>query len=678
MVDFVTRLLDRLHFRRNVQTLQSGASESPVLILEPNPKLSPVARNAETLEQLRVEGFPMIMVDMFRKTADKMDCVIMSRAPGKATPDLIENGHDLKGYQVKAKSCDWGPMSGFLCQVPCLNKKGSAKIDYNDGYYYKYFKYIKALQGKDLDFSETVKAGFSPFVPLRLFDLMKQKAIAVDNKSIVYKKIVGDDVYGISVHKKGGKATVYMEFLLRKSAPVGANAEVLWDVYHGRIFTFSPDDKKPKWKDFFDAKISYMDGVPGKEKISDKTSLGGGRKLRTLLGAMPSNLVDRARYTHIEDTPAAITTELAGVLQTEGAMDAGASAHPGFFSLCVAQNPYPPYAPQPQRIDKNGVKTESDTEYATYLAENEKHVHKNAVTGDYDLFAVWPKRNGVGWEELVRASDIQQKVEDVYKQKLSNLSRQTRKEGFFTPAIGKPFGLSLTGSPNVVIDIIPGFDEIEAWEDPEFGNAHNATLMAAQTLNSFVYNHFLTFEKTRRDPALANSGPNPRHFTYPHVAFHSDEGGRPGIDEIDFPVGVFLPKSLAMLEQVQKVLNKNYKEGDFFIRQFLLDKCDYDKFLALAVAVRNECFVSFNHVWMTYMFALVVKTPKDTGFFKPMADDRKTIGDVRLGNIRGLLSQLFIGGNLRISRPEGSSGHWGMEAVERWPKEAKAAASARN
>jgi hypothetical protein len=82
-------------------------------------------------EDMLKQGFPKELQRAFKEAAETTQCVILSRAPGPATTALIASGYDLKGYFIKAKSCDWGPMSGFLCQVPAFNKKGLAGIEFN-------------------------------------------------------------------------------------------------------------------------------------------------------------------------------------------------------------------------------------------------------------------------------------------------------------------------------------------------------------------------------------------------------------------------------------------------------------------------------------------------------------------------------------------------------------------
>lgn len=62
----------------------------------------------------------------FHKVANQKDCVIISRAVGKWATGLIEEGYASKGYHVKSKSCDWGPMAGFICVDPRFTKLGNS------------------------------------------------------------------------------------------------------------------------------------------------------------------------------------------------------------------------------------------------------------------------------------------------------------------------------------------------------------------------------------------------------------------------------------------------------------------------------------------------------------------------------------------------------------------------
>jgi hypothetical protein len=75
---------------------------------------------------------------------------VSSRLPGGAGLDLMEENYDLKGFQIKAKSCDWGPMAGFICQLPFLNKEGYDKIAYNAGYIMDYMIRLDEYNSSEL------------------------------------------------------------------------------------------------------------------------------------------------------------------------------------------------------------------------------------------------------------------------------------------------------------------------------------------------------------------------------------------------------------------------------------------------------------------------------------------------------------------------------------------------
>ncbi|MCB9300194.1 MAG: hypothetical protein H6566_06065 [Lewinellaceae bacterium] len=52
------------------------------------------------------QGFPDKMRACFKGVADNLNGVVSTRVPGGATTQLIEERHDLKGYFIKAKSCN--------------------------------------------------------------------------------------------------------------------------------------------------------------------------------------------------------------------------------------------------------------------------------------------------------------------------------------------------------------------------------------------------------------------------------------------------------------------------------------------------------------------------------------------------------------------------------------------
>lgn len=94
------------------------------------------------------------MIMSFLQAAEAADTIVSSRLPGGVGTDLIEAGYDLKGFQIKAKSCDWGPMAGFICQLPFLNKAGYSKIGYNTSYIIDYLTALDSFSGRITEISE--------------------------------------------------------------------------------------------------------------------------------------------------------------------------------------------------------------------------------------------------------------------------------------------------------------------------------------------------------------------------------------------------------------------------------------------------------------------------------------------------------------------------------------------
>ena len=78
-----------------------------------------------------IVGFPVSHGTIFGDVATQLDCVILSRAVGKACTMLIEEKYGLKGFRIDTKSCSWGPMMGFVCVDPRLNKEGMQRAKFN-------------------------------------------------------------------------------------------------------------------------------------------------------------------------------------------------------------------------------------------------------------------------------------------------------------------------------------------------------------------------------------------------------------------------------------------------------------------------------------------------------------------------------------------------------------------
>lgn len=71
-----------------------------------------------------VVGMPSTHAVKFLEVSRTTQCIILCRATGPTCLQLLKQGYDTKGFRVHAKSCDWGPMAGFVLRDPRLNKYG--------------------------------------------------------------------------------------------------------------------------------------------------------------------------------------------------------------------------------------------------------------------------------------------------------------------------------------------------------------------------------------------------------------------------------------------------------------------------------------------------------------------------------------------------------------------------
>jgi hypothetical protein len=67
-------------------------------------------------------GFPPSHVAAFQRVAHQYRCAIASRELNPLCTDLILEDYAAKPFEIKAKTCDWGPAAGFVCEEPRLTK----------------------------------------------------------------------------------------------------------------------------------------------------------------------------------------------------------------------------------------------------------------------------------------------------------------------------------------------------------------------------------------------------------------------------------------------------------------------------------------------------------------------------------------------------------------------------
>ena len=448
--------------------------------------------NKEAEDALRKQGFPLKIVNAFLETADNLDCIVMSRTPEGPTTTLIDDGYDLKGFEIKSKSCNWGPMAGFLCKLPPLNKVGFDKIKYNYGYLVGFYTKWTSKPKPD---KRTYKQLFQP---IRITEERK-KELFIDKDNIFglgeidkdYKVIDENHIYGhCSNFEENSK--IEMEYLLIKDPK-----NDLWQIFHGEISYKKGEqrmvytgDEEPTFFSKKDSGIVKLISAPNKNS-NPVLAITVSEKIRN--------------FKHLGDRP---------IL---------------FYPVEGAINVYPPYSEDAKK-------------------------HKNCVTGDYDLFACWPKSD-YPWKELVR------RVE-------RNINNSIAGEGSILTIGLQPYNTF----NQLFVEFIPGVPAIDSLEDASLGNINNLTSLAGGTLNSLA--------------AMQYNNPK----ASPNKAFHSDEGGRPMITDIDFPVSCFLPRSL-LLKTTDA--HNNFRQGLFNSTSDLIDLISFCNL--------HDYRITLSHGWFIFL-----------------------------------------------------------------------------
>ncbi|WP_300320669.1 anthrax toxin-like adenylyl cyclase domain-containing protein [Accumulibacter sp.] len=483
---------------------------------------------------LAAEGFPAVVAQGFLNTAAELDAAIASRCPGKPATQLIDDGHDLKSFYVHAKSCDWGPMAGFVCQLPALNKKGPGNAEFNlDEQVKSIGKYrhlvdaavARAASGTSRE-DAAAKEGLLewPFVPIAISRKALDRLFADGYLDQAYcqgytkaNASAAAQILGCCWSSKS--RNVLVEFIARPLPAPPAPDGGWWAIYHRQVWVKNGKTKVFEPYITFDARAERLTlAQSDPEKQLDQLTVWA-RDAITLSSADTAQLDSFRKVwaNHQEKVRFADTS----------------SATDKAYPICGAHNPYPPYPAGDPR---------------------------NAVSGDYDLFAVWPRTPESRWQETVRLSESRSPADLFVPPFLPPLFRPVRK---------RHFTVELSNAPGIRLEVIPGFAEIAAWEDAVLGNISDAVGLAAGVLNSCITH--LYQRKGRQAP---------------NAAFHSDEGGRPGVNEIDYPVAVFLPGAL----------RKDVAKGAVIVRR-------HADFLNLLEQLNGRCELPLNFGWMMHLLA---------------------------------------------------------------------------
>jgi hypothetical protein len=478
----------------------------------------------ENVKALNDAGFPNEVIPAFLETASEMDTILMSRDPGFAGGQLISEGYDLKGFHIKSKSCNWGPMAGFVCKLPMFNKSGIEKYEYNVKNTSHYLEELNKKTKEEQDLIPDAWERSNPWEHIKISEsrrnnlfsneelwtsLLRNKQGEPPIEIALKEEIIG--YYGISGDKSD---SVRMEYILKKEQPIQGN-ECLWGLYHGgiQIRDESPNsEKKIKYRFYEFQEDNFI--------LTEKLTNNKNNYLTGITEKGPKISWDN--FPDINE------------LRTKTINNPFNKRPDEFFELQAITNPYPP---------NKRIQFEDGTR--SIITIQGRPSFKNCVTGDFDLFAFWPIN--IKEELLVRDIEKQfynqnkhfsvslksvlnksiQKSEEL-QSFIKNRNQQIAQYG--TPSYNmylkfdnKSEDSTIDRKEFIHIEFIPVNGELLKSENIHFGNIHEFGHRVAQTLNSL---------------ASFNFG-----FTS-NLALHSDEGGRPFINEVDFPIGYFLPKKM--------------------------------------------------------------------------------------------------------------------------------------
>jgi len=156
-------------------------------------------------------GTTLAHATAFQKVANDKDCVIVSRAVGKWATGLIEEGYASKGYHIKSKSCDWGPMAGFICTDPRFTKLGNSTA---------------ALEGQRKANSKAFDHHATEtdiYISLERFNWL------IENKAM---NVIRGDINTKVVLASSNDKSVTMKFVLKRTLFVSGSNQHLYQVFY--------------------------------------------------------------------------------------------------------------------------------------------------------------------------------------------------------------------------------------------------------------------------------------------------------------------------------------------------------------------------------------------------------------------------------------------------------------
>ena len=407
-------------------------------------------RNPWELVKTKI-GMPREHVVAIRQVAMNQSCVIIFRAPGLVCQQLLEEGYDTKGYRIHSKSCDWGPMAGFVMRDPRLNKSGLVTKNLQST-----ITALEDLPNKD----RTTQGWNADFTHLKISSTRIDYLVASKELGISFKVINKAGVTEGAVNKHGFS----FDFALFKEP-----GDTVWGLYCNW-------NRKPAGK-----------------PAGRSQSLPPGAS-RTL----PDSAVPTRRPSLSTLESAADSSPPAGPYSRERSL----------MPDRAARGRAPP-APL-QGYEKMFALTNPPGHRS-----RQKDHYLNAVTGDYDLFAVWP---------LVKDYD----PEGADSRPLPTVGGGSAEE------------IKATEKSSNHFTLVKKEDGSYTTQASKMADPTPRIYLVAQMVNSVVPSQINM--RVGATPTMSG-GQVPEAAAHParNVIWHSDESANPHTSGIDLPLIAFMP-----------------------------------------------------------------------------------------------------------------------------------------
>ncbi|WP_426104346.1 anthrax toxin-like adenylyl cyclase domain-containing protein [Massilia sp. TSP1-1-2] len=351
---------------------------------------------------------------VFQEVANVTKCIIACRAVGKFATGLISESYSSKGFHNKAKSCNWGPMAGFVLADPRFTKSPD-------------------LKGQTKTLVAAYLAGATQ-VPLFISE---QRRIWLQNAGLFQFRYGDERVQEVRAQREG----LVIDFELHRD--VGEPKALTWGMW---AVMYSINDR-----------VEAL--VPPLARAAAQSTV---EKVGTR--ALPKPPSDRAQPSSGRIGPPRPALKVAVQSSSREQIEER-----------LARINAPPV--QQRMADPHLVPVMAVRDPHCTVAASD---YRSATTGDYDLFAVWPR---VGPAELMNHLDRRMIQTHELEQRITarkTYSYESEHQGNLTPRIS----------------------EVKS---------------------------------------LLNGGFMRAGYTGGNMVHHSDEGGRPFVTSIDLPVFAVVP-----------------------------------------------------------------------------------------------------------------------------------------